>query len=197
MAKRKANLTGYEELIKFKHNEIPAKINLETGEITELNPRKNNIPENRKLFLPEENFDKIYYATHYVWEQLEGMLTDLEYRVARKLVSYGSMNNNSLKPLNDKVMMRDLAKEFNVGKNKVGPIFEKLFELGFYANVRVKDERYPDTHDFWALNPYLSFAGKTIHVGIISLFEHTPIKRFFFDGIAELGGGKPKMKHIK
>ncbi len=197
MAKRKPKFNGYEELIKFNHNEIPAKVNIETGELIELNPRKNNIPNNRQVFLPNENFDKVYYASHYVWEELELLLSDLELRVARKLVSYGSMNNNSLKPLSNDVTLKNLALEFNIGKNRVKPIFNKLFNLGFYANIDVKDERYPDLNKFWVLNPYLTFSGKTIHIGIISIFEHTPIKRFFFDGIKKLDGGKPKMKYIK
>lgn len=170
----------YEKVVQLKHHEIPAKIDLDTGEITSLY-KPNNLPQDREQFLANEKFDKHYWASHYVWDWLETTLTDLELRVTHKLVRVAKMNTNSLEPLNDDILLADLCKEFNIGKNKVGPMFKKLHTLGIYGKFDVVKESKPYTK-YWILNPFLAFSGKFIEIGISSMFIGTTIHKIFVQG---------------
>ena len=48
----------YTQIIKLKDNELPAKINVETGEVKEVDHKKNNIPEGKSK-LGYDNFSII------------------------------------------------------------------------------------------------------------------------------------------
>lgn len=193
MAKRSAKY-DYTQTLNLKHNERAGIIDLETGDFRMPDNLPNNLPEDREMFIPDHYFDKVFYASQYVWVELEKVLTDLEYRVAHRLTHFGDMNNNSLRPLNDQVLLKDLSKEFNVSINKVKPVFKKLFDLGVYANVRVADMKYPGIENFWILNPYLSFSGKFVNSNVLGVFNGTPIAAMFREGMKHK---KIKPKHIK
>lgn len=165
----------YTQELQLKDNEVAAKINSETGEVTSLKKRMNNIPENRHIFEPEGIFRKDYTKS---WEFLDKVLTPLEFKIVAKLCRMAKMNTNSLAPLNDDTTIQCIAEEFSIGRNKVTPLFTKLFKLGVYAKFEAYKPDVPYTK-YWILNPYLSFSGKLIHSDIAQLFIGTVIEKEF------------------
>ena len=76
------------------------------------------------------------------------------------------------------IRLMKAAREFNIGRNKVSPLFNKLFKLGVYAKFEAYKPDVPYTK-YWILNPYLSFSGKLIHSDIARLFIGTIIEKEF------------------
>jgi len=165
----------YKQEVKLQDNERIMKVNSETGEVTTIPKRMNNIPENRHVFEPDAIFRKDYTKS---WEYLDKVLTPLEFKVVAKLCRMAKMNTNSLEPLNDNTTIQSIAEEFNIGRNKVSPLFNKLFKLGVYAKFEAYKPVVPYTK-YWILNPYLSFSGKLIHSDIARLFIGTIIEKEF------------------
>ena len=165
----------YKQEVKLQDNERIMKVNSETGEVTTIPKRMNNIPENRHDFEPDAIFRKDYTKS---WEYLDKVLTPLEFKVVAKLCRMAKMNTNSLEPLNDNTTIQSIAEEFNIGRNKVSPLFNKLFKLGVYAKFEAYKPDVPYTK-YWILNPYLSFSGKLIHSDIARLFIGTIIEKEF------------------
>lgn len=163
----------YTTELRLKSNEVAAKINLTTGETTTVSKKVNNLPNDKEVFLPEGVFRKDYTKS---WEFLDKVLTPLEFKVVAKLCRMAKMNTNSLEPLNDDTTIQVIAKEFSIGRNKVTPLFKKLFDLGVYAKFEVSKPDLPYTK-YWILNPYLSFSGKLIHSDIAKLFHNTIIEK--------------------
>lgn len=184
--------------IECNHDEIPAKISKIDGQLVEYkNRRVNNIPQDHALFLTKLNFDKHYWASSYVWDWLDTVLTPLESKVAQRLTRLGRMNTNSLEPLNDLTLLSDLSKEFDISKNKVGPIFRNLASLGIYMSCEIADKDRV-MKKCWVLNPYLTFSGSIIDIGIALLFKNTPVYNTFMEGHRLLGNTKkPGLKYIK
>jgi|GEM_PF-3464124 len=166
---------SYSKEVKLQDNEIPAKINVETGEVVPVKSRTNNIPEDSVIFAPSARFRKDYTKA---WEYLDSVLTPLEFKVVHKLCRMAKMNTNSLEPLNDETTIPTLVVEFSIGKNKVKPLFAKLLELGVYGKFEVHKKEIPYTK-FWILNPFLSFSGKIIKSDIAKLFVGTVIEKAF------------------
>lgn len=164
----------YEKTIQLKHHEKPAKINTWTGEVKELSSRPNNIPIGKQLFGKDEKGWRKSFD--YSWEFLETVLTDLELRVTMKLCRLAKMNTNSLEPLNNEVAINEIAEEFKLGRNKVTPLFKKLFHYGIYAKFEAYKPDLPYTK-YWILNPYLSFGGKMIDSDIANLFKGTILEK--------------------
>ncbi len=161
----------YKKEINLNNNEIPATINLETGEVKALKAKANNIPKGKQIFEPKGIFTKTYNKS---WIYLKSKLTPLEFGVAFELAILAKANTNSLEPLNDDTTMNQLVDKFSIGKNKVRPLFKKLFELGVYGRFEVYDKTKPYTK-YWVLNPYLAFTGKIIDSDIANLFNGTDI----------------------
>lgn len=164
----------YEQTVKLPHNKKLASVDMETGEVIEIPVRKNNIPEGKEFFGKEEKGWRKSFD--HSWEFLEEVLTDLELRVVQKLCRLAEMNTNSLKPLNDDTAINTIAEEFNVGRNKVTPMFKKFFKLGIYAKFEAYKPDVPYTK-YWLLNPYLSFGGKLIDSDIAKLFAGTILEK--------------------
>lgn len=163
----------YKTTIRLNHNEIPAKINLETGEVK---PKKNNnIPEGYVLHAPGVPYDKIYTKS---WRFLKTQLTQLEFSVAFELAMMAKAFTNSLEPLNDATTIPELVEKFQISKNKVRPVFQKLFKLGVYGKFEVYDRTKPYTK-YWVLNPYLTFNGNVLSSDIARLFSGTDIALHF------------------
>lgn len=153
------------------NNELPAKVDATTGE-TQILTKRNNIPEGKEVFEPDGIFKKDYTKS---WEFLDRVLTPLEFKVVAKLCRMARMNTNSLEPLNDDTTVNYIADYFSIGRNKVAPLFKKLFKLGVYAKFEAYKPDVPYTK-YWILNPYLSFSGKIIHSDIAKLFVGTTIE---------------------
>ena len=159
--------------LRLKSEERPMIYNDYTQEIKEMPKYKNNIPEGKEIFEPNGIFKKDYTKS---WEFLDRVLTPLEFKVVAKLCRMAKMNTNSLEPLNDDTTANTIAEEFNIGRNKVNPLFKKLFQLGVYARFEAYKPDLPFTK-YWILNPYLSFSGKLIHSDIAKLFVGTIIEK--------------------
>lgn len=172
----------YEKLLKLKHNEKAAKIDMETGEITEIPTRKNNIPEGKSTFgIDEKGWRKSF---DYSWDFLETVLTDMELRVVQKLCRLAKMNTNSLEPLNDETTQVEIASCFKLDHRKTKKLFKKLHVLGVYAKFDVVYEHIPYTK-YWILNPYLSFGGKLINSDIAELFIGTKLTNEYYKRLME------------
>lgn len=167
----------YIKEIKLNDNEIASKINIETGEVTPLAQRSNNLPKGKEVFEPNAKFMKTYSKT---WEFLKGKLTPLEFRCAFTLSLMAKMNNNSLEPLNDNTCINELMEVLGISKNNVKPILKKLFNLGVYGKFEVKDFDKPYTK-YWVLNPYLSFSGKVIDTTLKDMFKNTLIGKAYYN----------------
>jgi hypothetical protein len=163
--------TDYRQEIGLKHNESAAAINLETGEVRPISKKPNNIPAGKEIFEPNALFQKSYTKS---WKFLKSKLTDFEFSVAFELALMAKANTNSLEPLNDETTVYQLVDRFSISRNKVKPLFKKLFELGVYGKFEVYDKTKPYTK-YWVLNPYLSFSGSLISSDISRLFSGTEI----------------------
>lgn len=165
----------YTTEIKLKHNELPAKINLETGEVKQIEKRTNNLPEGSIVFEPTAIFRKDYTNS---WRFLEKQLKPIEFKVAYSLALLAKANTNSLEPLNDNTTIPELMEILKVSKNVVKPILQKLFSLGVYGKFDVVDVDKGYTK-YWIFNPYLSFSGRLLKSDIASLFKGTHCAKAF------------------
>ena len=167
----------YTQTIKLKDNELPAKINVETGEVKEVDHKKNNVPEGKEVFQPNAFFRKDYTNS---WKFLNKYLTPIEFKAAHTLAMMAKANTNSLEPINDDTTLKELMEVLNVSINKVKPILNKLWDLGVYGKFDVKEVDKPYTK-YWIFNPYLSFSGKLINSDISNLFKGTHCAKAFYD----------------
>lgn len=179
---RKRKNYDYEKKIQLNHNEIPAKINLETGEVIEVKSRNIKIEPGKQKWLPKQRFTKYFdYGGEVIdWLEDTGILTDLEARVLGRLMRRAKYGTNSLEPLNDHYAIKLIAEDFNISRNKVAPLLRKFYNLGIYGNFDVKRLDYPYTK-FWILNPYLSIKGDKMDSDISKLFEGTVIHLKFME----------------
>ncbi len=168
---------SYKQTIELNNNESLAKVNNETGEVISVKKKLNNLPEGKEIFEPEGIFRKDYTKS---WKFLKSKLTAFEFSVAFELALLAKANTNSLEPLSDSTTVNQLVEKFNISRNKVKPLFDKLFKLGVYAKFEVYDVTKPYTK-YWILNPYLSFSGKLINSDIARLSSGTKITLFYYD----------------
>lgn len=163
----------YTRTFKLKDNEIPAKIDLETGEITPVRNTFSVIPDDMEAWLAKDNFTKKFLILE---EYLEKNLTSDEYKIVGIMSRMAHPKNNSLMPLDDTTSVRDLEKRFYINKNKINKILNKLFELGIFARFEVYKPDKPYTK-YWILNPYISSKSRYISSDIASLFEGTVVEK--------------------
>lgn len=167
----------YKTEFRLNHNELPATINLNTGEVKELHKRPNNIPRGKEVFEEKGDFKKDYTKS---WKYLKGVLTPIEYSAAHTLALMAKMNTNSLEPISDDTPHIQLEQDLGLSKNMVKKVLERLFHYGVYGRFDVSDPKKPYTK-FWIVNPYLSFSGKLIDSDIKNLFDGTRIARAYRD----------------
>lgn len=165
----------YLKTIKLKHNEIPAKINLETGEVTGINQTHGQT--NLVKFDHGKQFKKEYNNS---WLFLLRELKPLEVSAVSYLVSFAKMNTGSLEPLNDDMTVRDLSFNLNISVNRVNQILKVLFLYGVYGKFEVYNPDKPFTK-YWLINPHLAFAGTHIDSDILSLFKDTYVAKAYFN----------------
>jgi len=162
----------YETTLKLMHEEIPAKINKSTGEVTEVNRYVNNVPKTKSIFR-QNDFSKVNNkAIKFLFDNC----SKVEIAIVMQLVGLADYNSNSLKPLSDEVTVRDLADFFNISTKSVKSIFKHLYELGIYAQFKVCKD---DMKEFWILSPYMSFKGKLIDDALVANFKGTVLEKYF------------------
>lgn len=166
----------YEKTVKLEDNEVAVKVNTETGVITNLPNRPNNIPSGSHVFEEKGRFIKRY---RHSWMYLRTVLSPLELEAVNALTDLAIRNTNSLEPLSDKTTIPELMEMLGASKNKVNPILKKLFYYGVYAKFEVCDMTKSYTK-YWILNPFLAFNGKLIKSDIVPLFSGTRIAIEYF-----------------
>lgn len=167
---RKKKDYAYIEEVKLNHNEVAAKVDLETGEVTQFKSKfKNVLPEGMEVWLPDAIFQKVYPQS---WKWLRSVTTDTEFKAAIALGQLAKAYTNSLEPLNDATILPDLTEKLGVNKNLIGITLHKLWKLGVYAKFEAYKPDKPYTK-YWIFNPYLSFNGRLIQSDIAGLFQGT------------------------
>ena len=162
----------YKRTISLGHNELPATINQDTGEVIELRKKPNNVPDHKEFHMEKSKFTKNY---KHSWAFLTRELNNLELAAVTRLTLLAAAYTNSLKPLNDDTVHRELIEILGVSTNRVRKVLSKLFELGVYAKFDVV-KAHLDYTKYWVLNPYLSFNGKLINSDIKELFRGTHVE---------------------
>jgi hypothetical protein len=158
----------YTKTLKLQNHESVAVIDKKTGEFKEVKQRPNNIPEGGSL----QKFEAFSKVNDKAIAFLESVLTNEEMGIVFKMIKRAAYETNVMLPLNNETSYRELAEEFNIGKNKVDKIFGKLFKLGVYAQIKVANGPYSE---YWTLNPYISFKGRIISESIKVYFDKTVI----------------------
>lgn len=165
----------YNKPIKLKHSEIPAKLDQETGEITVIKKRQNNIPEGKSLLdyerfhMKNDKFSKIALQTK--------ILSYEELGVIDYMCTLSEFGTNSLKPLNDEITSLELEAIFNISRNRVKKLFNKLFQLGVYLQITYYSNTEMTEVTYWVLNPYISWKGKLKEDSMFSHFKDTTITK--------------------
>lgn len=174
----KRTKTGYDATISLTDNEIPGKINKETGEFTEAEMSKDNIQSGKHSdlihFEPDAIFAKTFPAG---WNWLYSATTPLEYKVACHLANKAHPYTNSLKPLGDDVTVRELAYILQISKSHAQMVIKKLFELGVFGKFEVHADK--EYKKYWVFNPYLTFRGKYLQQTVFDLFKDTTIAKVY------------------
>ncbi len=154
--------------IELEDNEKPAIINLESGELTLIKEYHNNLPEGKSVF-EISSFTKLNTEAITVMKEL---LTKDECFIVLQMIQMAEFNTNSLRPLNDDTTQKELSELFEVGKNQIQKYIKHLFDIGVFAQFKIS--KY-GLKEYWILNPYISFKGKTIEDTIFKNFSNTII----------------------
>jgi hypothetical protein len=161
----------YTKEISLQHNEIPATLNIETGEIkiVKKGRPKKSIPNGKQLWLPNAIFNKSFPQS---WKWLESVTTPLEFKCAVLLGLKAKAFTNSLEPFDDETCLRDISEQLNISLGVVSYTMKKLFTLGVYGRFETYTPDKPYSK-YWLFNPFLSFNGKLINSDIAALFQGT------------------------
>lgn len=154
----------YKKTVTLNHNESVLKVNKETGEIKEIPYINNNLPEGKSLD-SLGNFTKLNVSLINRLKDSK-LLTTEEVGIVCYMSAIAEFGTNSLKPLSNDSTVRELSSEFGIGINRVTKVFEKLFILGVYMQIRIHSG---DLKEYWVLNPNISWKGR---IKSDSLFEH-------------------------
>ena len=168
----------YEKTIKLNHNEVAAKVNTETGEVSTINQRPNNIPQGQERFSYDESFHKAYERS---WLYLAKELSGVELKMALMMSCMTEYATNSLAPLDNKTSYDMLSERFKISKGSIGKVLNKLFEVGVYASFKYSHYRR-GTVEEWVFNPFISFKGKLINSDLKNLFINTKVAKQFLNG---------------
>lgn len=159
----------YTTEVKLNHNEIPAKINMETGEVLTISKRPNNIPEGKSK-LDYDNFSIINNdMLRVLFDECNGS----EIKVILHMVYMSEFGNNSLKPLNDELSHRELGKIFNLDHKTIKTILTRLKYMGVYLQLNITE--VDGAKEYWVLNPYISWKGRLKNDSLFITFANTRI----------------------
>ena len=165
----------YEKTIKLKHHERPAKIDSSTGEVIEIKERPNNIPDGKSLL----NYERFHMKNDKLAKVAKqtGLLSYEDLGIIDYMCTISEMGTNSLKPLTDDTSTRDLESLFDIPKNRVKKVFDKLFNLGVYLQITYYSAREDQKLTYWVLNPYISWKGKLRNDSMFKHFNDTAITK--------------------
>lgn len=161
----------YNREISLNDNEVPAKINIETGEVIEVKAKPASIPKGYSKL----NYKQFGMLNLDITKKLEHYFSNTELSVIFKMISRCDFNTNSLKPLSDDTSIRGLAEEFGISINTVPKVFSKLFSMGVYATFRITENQ--EENLYWILNPYIFWRGRLKNDAIFSYFSNTDIAK--------------------
>ena len=164
----------YEQSLELNHNEVAAKVNVETGEVKVIKKRKGEVPTGYELFEPDAKFKKSFPPA---WKYLGEVLNPMEFKVAFTLMLRAYGYTNSLEPLNDDTTNVQLKQEFDISINNIPKVFNKLKSLGVMAQFSIGE--ITGYKRYWILNPYLSFSGVLIKSDIANLFKDTYVTKAY------------------
>ena len=160
----------YEITTKLQDNEVLMKVNAETGETKELKKRINNFPKGKSK-LDYEDFGMINLKMLPI---LKKLLTHTEISIVVTMIMKAEYNSNSLAPLTNETSVRQLAEIFNISPTIVNKTFDKLFDLGVYAQLKISTS---NGNEFWILNPYIYWKGKLKDDSLFIHFYDTTISK--------------------
>jgi hypothetical protein len=164
----------YKESVQLKHHELPAKYNSITGEYKELKA-KNKLPEGKEKYQEKFMTDSFSKLNLRILPYLIEVFNPIEIKMIVKMIELIDYNSNSLDPINNETSLRDLAKTFDVSRNRIKTYLEHLFKFGVYAQFKV----HTDTKkEFWILNPYIAWQGELIDSGLKANFKNTKIELY-------------------
>jgi hypothetical protein len=159
---------AYKKEVKLKHNERAAKVNIETGELIEIEQNK-KLPPGYSIVKYKE-FAVYNLAANRI---LEDYLSNIELAVLHKMITRANFLSNSLQPLNNDTSIRMLSEEFKISINTVPKLFKKLFKFGVYAQLKISEVE--GDKEYWILNPYISWRGRLKKDSLFVYFENTQI----------------------
>lgn len=125
----------YTRNLKLKDHEIPAKINLETGEITKVRNMFNSFPEGKELWLKDEKFSKTFT---YSWKFLAKNLSSDEIKVLVVMTLLAQPGTNSMPPLNEEVSMLQMEEYFGVSRKSYLRYLKIYLMLVFLQSLRLQ-----------------------------------------------------------
>lgn len=162
---------GYKTGVWCRHDEVPAKVNKETGEVILAPKGSITLPDGITIYENEDKYRKVYSNVEgYLIKRLK----PIEYSVVCIMGVMSSYENNSLVPLNDDVSVSLLCDYFGIERHRLIGILKKLFDLGVYGKFEVT-ERDKEYKKYWIFNPYISHKGRRIEKDVANLFSGTEI----------------------
>lgn len=170
---------GYKTKLELENHEVPAKLDMQTGEFIEIKSKEEKASREMKdptmmYFYSDQPFQRHFTMA---WRLLETQTTPVEYKVACKLGMMAQAYTNCINHLTPDSTVRDVAEVLKIDKNNVAKIIEKLFKLGVIGKFEVYNQ-FEVHHKYWLFNPYLSFNGKGIKKDVHSLFSGTTYAMF-------------------
>lgn len=156
------------QLTKLNHHEALVKVNKETGEMTELPYKSNNIPEGKHKL----DYKKFGMMNMEVVKKLNNFLTKEELGIIMYMTSICEMGNNSLKPFSDDLSLRELESLLDIPRARVKKVIEKLFKLGAFMSIRIYEE---EEKTYWVLNPSIFWRGRLRDDSLFHTFSKTTI----------------------
>ena len=160
----------YEVHLGLLHNEIPAKIDLNTGEVKQIHKKvRPKLKEGTRLSM-QDNFAKVNCR---LLPFFNDVFNNNEIKIIYDMIQMTEFETNALKPLNNDSTIKELSERFNIGKNQVKKYFDNLFRQGVYLQIKVHTD---EKKEYWVLNPLIAFKGKLIKESIINFFDNTKIE---------------------
>ena len=156
---------SYEKLVRAQDNEKIIIRNSETNKEREVKLRKNQIPKNKVLIRGKQ----FSISNDYVTIRLRKMMSHIEYSIMNQMIAMAKYDTNSLFPLSEETSKTELAKTFDISKNSVQKVFNRLKELQVYATFDCGTGE--NAIAYWILNPYISWKGKYADEAIPNLFH--------------------------
>lgn len=164
----------YTQNLKLKHNEVPAKIDMETGEVITISRRVNNLPEGKSKL----DYDRFHIKNDNLSNLVRnGIITHEENSIISLMCSMAEMGTNALKPITDETSLLLLADEFSVNRNRIGKVIERLRTLGVFLQIRYFSHSQQKDVTYWVLNPNISWKGRLKDDSIFNHFHDTTITK--------------------